>query len=338
VRSLALSSLVCGSLCLMLAESAIAQPTARSNSANCAVGSSSNDDGSPCLQNPGQSNSGTGASCPPANDSDSCSRRFIRAFARNFGESLHIAVNGSTSHPGNPIYSNASASGSATAETNTYFQASVAGFPAGEPVIMTIGASVEGSSSCNQSGQAGRSACNASIQFQATIFGAGGFSGSESVTNGTYGNVMADGPRTTFVQVQNGGSYRLRMFLSASGGASALSAATATSGTFSAEFSHTLRWDGVLAARTLAGQEIDPSTIHMYDQHGYDWAHPLRCGNADFNGDGDLGTDSDIEAFFACLGGDCCFSCYSADFNGDGDLGTDADIESFFVVLGGGAC
>jgi hypothetical protein len=60
--------------------------------------------------------------------------------------------------------------------------------------------------------------------------------------------------------------------------------------------------------------------------------------NPDFNGDGDIGTDSDIAAFFACLGGNCCPSCGSADFNGDGDIGTDADIESFFRVLGGGPC
>lgn len=60
--------------------------------------------------------------------------------------------------------------------------------------------------------------------------------------------------------------------------------------------------------------------------------------SADFNGDGDTGTDLDIEAFFACLGGACCPSCGVADFNGDGDVGTDADIESFFRVLGGGAC
>jgi len=64
------------------------------------------------------------------------------------------------------------------------------------------------------------------------------------------------------------------------------------------------------------------------------------CGTSDFNGDGDFGTDADIEAFFACLGGSCCATCYSggSDFNGDGDFGTDADIESFFRVLGGGAC
>ena len=65
---------------------------------------------------------------------------------------------------------------------------------------------------------------------------------------------------------------------------------------------------------------------------------PPHCGSADFNGDGDTGTDQDIEAFFACLSGACCPTCGSADFNGDGDLGTDQDIESFFRVLGGGSC
>jgi Metallo-peptidase family M12B Reprolysin-like/Immunoglobulin I-set domain/Ig-like domain CHU_C associated len=64
------------------------------------------------------------------------------------------------------------------------------------------------------------------------------------------------------------------------------------------------------------------------------------CGSADFDCDGDLGTDADIEAFFACLAGACpappCSG--SADFNGDGDLGTDADIEAFFRVLAGGTC
>ena len=64
------------------------------------------------------------------------------------------------------------------------------------------------------------------------------------------------------------------------------------------------------------------------------------CGSADFDCDGDIGTDADIEAFFACLAGACpdspCTS--SADFNGDADIGTDADIEAFFRVLAGGAC
>ena len=62
------------------------------------------------------------------------------------------------------------------------------------------------------------------------------------------------------------------------------------------------------------------------------------CGHADFNHDGDLGTDADIAAFFACLAGNCCPNCGSVDFNGDGDLGTDADIAAFFRILGGGGC
>jgi subtilisin family serine protease len=64
------------------------------------------------------------------------------------------------------------------------------------------------------------------------------------------------------------------------------------------------------------------------------------CGSADFNCDGATGTDADIEAFFACLSGNCppppCTS--SADFNADGATGTDADIEAFFRVLSGGSC
>jgi hypothetical protein len=68
------------------------------------------------------------------------------------------------------------------------------------------------------------------------------------------------------------------------------------------------------------------------------WTCAPTCGSADFNGDGDVGTDSDIAAFFSCLAGNCCATCGSADFNADGDIGTDADIESFFRVLGGGNC
>jgi autotransporter-associated beta strand protein len=68
--------------------------------------------------------------------------------------------------------------------------------------------------------------------------------------------------------------------------------------------------------------------------------HSPHCGTADFNCDGAVGTDSDIESFFACLSGSCppppCTS--TADFNGDGATGTDADIESFFRVLSGGPC
>jgi hypothetical protein len=67
---------------------------------------------------------------------------------------------------------------------------------------------------------------------------------------------------------------------------------------------------------------------------------PPPCGTADFNCDGDVGTDADIEAFFSCLAGACPAApcANSADFNGDGDVGTDADIEAFFRVLAGGTC
>jgi uncharacterized membrane protein len=64
----------------------------------------------------------------------------------------------------------------------------------------------------------------------------------------------------------------------------------------------------------------------------------LPCGDADFDNDGAPGTDSDIEAFFACLAGDCCPLCQSPDFNGDGGVATDADIEAFFRVLAGQPC
>ncbi len=65
----------------------------------------------------------------------------------------------------------------------------------------------------------------------------------------------------------------------------------------------------------------------------------VQC-TADFDCDGDIGTDADIEAFFACLAGNCpaapCTN--SADYDQDGDVGTDADIEAFFRVLAGGDC
>jgi hypothetical protein len=70
------------------------------------------------------------------------------------------------------------------------------------------------------------------------------------------------------------------------------------------------------------------------------WAPIVAAANcsADFDGDTDIATDADIEAFFACLAGHCCPTCESADFNGDGDAATDADIEAFFRVLAGGSC
>src|SRR5205814_1361816 len=49
------------------------------------------------------------------------------------------------------------------------------------------------------------------------------------------------------------------------------------------------------------------------------WNWPCeRICDADFNRDGAVATDADIDAFFACFAGNCCPTCGSADFNGDG--------------------
>ena len=65
---------------------------------------------------------------------------------------------------------------------------------------------------------------------------------------------------------------------------------------------------------------------------------PPVCASLDFDGDGDEGTDADIEAFFASIAGSACDLCDTIDFDGDGDEGTDADIEAFFRVIAGGPC
>jgi hypothetical protein len=62
---------------------------------------------------------------------------------------------------------------------------------------------------------------------------------------------------------------------------------------------------------------------------------PCRPCDADFNQDGDVGTDADIETFFTSLAG---HGPFGSDFNADGDSGTDQDIEAFFRVLAGGTC
>jgi len=96
---------------------------------------------------------------------------------------------------------------------------------------------------------------------------------------------------------------------------------------------------GRTAAVTILGSDIGSgNTARMLT------FVPASCGpscdSADFNCDGDTGTDADIEAFFRCIAGTCpqapCTN--SADFNHDGDTGTDADIESFFRVLAGSPC
>jgi hypothetical protein len=103
----------------------------------------------------------------------------------------------------------------------------------------------------------------------------------------------------------------------------------------------TLDRTGVLAPGTY--------TLHYQVEFSHDGPGEVRpfefrfqigstCVNADFNNDGDTGTDADIEAFFACLAGACCPTCFTADFDGDGSAGTDADVEAFFRALSGGSC
>jgi hypothetical protein len=85
----------------------------------------------------------------------------------------------------------------------------------------------------------------------------------------------------------------------------------------------------------VAGYKRIAGHGHLF---AFDTGLGAPCGGADFDGAGDSGTDTAIEAFFACLGGNCCATCGDADFDGDGDTATDADIETFFRVLAGGAC
>jgi hypothetical protein len=96
-----------------------------------------------------------------------------------------------------------------------------------------------------------------------------------------------------------------------------------------------------ISLQRFVGDGTPTSGTIYWDDITYQQLPPAPpCGTADFDGDGDTGTDADIEAFFACLAGNCCATCFpgGADFNGDGDTGTDADIESFFRVLAGGPC
>ncbi len=98
---------------------------------------------------------------------------------------------------------------------------------------------------------------------------------------------------------------------------------------------HSIRPDLIHNATALGfAYESTPSTGLAAGAEGN------NCGTADFDGDGDFGTDQDIEAFFRCLAGSCCAECwsYGADFNGDGDPGTDQDIEAYFRVLAGASC
>lgn len=103
-------------------------------------------------------------------------------------------------------------------------------------------------------------------------------------------------------------------------------------------------WRGTLAGVGCGESVMVPVGAYRVEAYrgcdgtaGANWNVPaVRTigGTADFDGDGDSGTDADIEAFFACLGGNCCGTCGSADFDHDGDTGTDGDIEAFYAAMG----
>jgi hypothetical protein len=94
---------------------------------------------------------------------------------------------------------------------------------------------------------------------------------------------------------------------------------------------------GIVSLSVVGGAYQDQPNMAL-PAGAIDIVLPDGCGSADYNHDGDVGTDQDITDFFSCLSGLCCETCGSIDFNGDGDPGTDEDINAFFRVLGGGNC
>jgi hypothetical protein len=96
----------------------------------------------------------------------------------------------------------------------------------------------------------------------------------------------------------------------------------------------------VMALTTLAdGTVIAGGSLTTADgEVSSRWARWVSRHSADFDGDGSVATDADIDAFFRCLAGNCCARCGSSDFDGDGIFGTDLDIEAFFRALAGGPC
>jgi probable HAF family extracellular repeat protein len=170
---------------------------------------------------------------------------------------------------------------------------------------------------------------NVDNQRHAFRWAAGG--GMVSLGLGSAYGVSADGAAVVGVTYAWGGGDAF--LWTAGGGLVPLNAYLPTLGINTSEWSLTdaegISDDG----RTIAG-----NGWHNTSSEAWIATLPPTCGSADFNHDGDIATDADIEAFFACLAGNCCPACGSADFNGDGDFATDADIEAFFRVLAGGAC
>jgi autotransporter-associated beta strand protein len=228
------------------------------------------------------------------------------------------------------VAAGATLGGSGTIWRNTTVAGTLA--PGNSPGVLTIGGNLSLSSGATMSMQ---------------LNGAAPGSGYDQVV---VNSTAASGPSVTL----GAGTATLSATVGYVADASAMfwlivnnNAATTTTGNFAGLPEGATVQLGTFAGRTYTGiiSYNANATTGLADHSGNDvviyninWSP--RCGSADFNCDGDVGTDSDIESFFACLAGTCppapCTS--SADFNADGDVGTDADIEAFFRVLAGGTC
>jgi len=93
----------------------------------------------------------------------------------------------------------------------------------------------------------------------------------------------------------------------------------------------TYQWrkDGV-AINTIANPSAATATLALSDVQDADLGSYTCAVNYPCGGAGAL-SDAATLSFVAD-------QCGSADFDGDGDAGTDLDIETFFRVLGGGSC
>ncbi len=151
------------------------------------------------------------------------------------------------------------------------------------------------------------------------------------------------------VTLFNGSGNQVFQFLSAANGLPPSQTFNSSNPLPAGSYYMALSYQGVQTHPTTAATDGRWHLRATQGNNGFNYAGTVlvsnsdcapACGTADFDGDGDTGTDADIEAFFACLAGNCCATCYpgGSDFNADGDAGTDADIESFFRVLSGGPC
>jgi hypothetical protein len=103
--------------------------------------------------------------------------------------------------------------------------------------------------------------------------------------------------------------------------------------------------DGVLSAHgacpgTIANQllcndeDSSPAATTRTRTSPSRWARVSRCSSASRPS----ATTRSLSPVVSFIIHAAFAACGSADFNCDGDIGTDADIEAFFRVLAGGSC